>query len=306
MKCDMLIIDGRHMLYRTSDAFSDLSTEIDGVDVPTGGIYGFLNVLLKIHARWGGKVVVAWEGKDNFRVVEYPQYKGKDKPIDPDKLEFIKEMFQQEHFLKLILRSAGVRQYEGVGCEADDVMGRLAYQVGERGGHKVIIYTGDSDLRQCVYPDRVWTVSPSKGKIKERMYGPDEVFEKDGVKPDDIPLLKALAGDGSDNIPGVRGIGPKTAAILVNHYGDLEDIIVAACRENEDWPVAKRFQLSVANVRKDLALFLRLTTIKVDCGMKAIETQKRQADVVQLLHAFKFRSLAGPAELHGLMKMGGV
>jgi DNA polymerase-1 len=307
MKADLLIIDGRHMLWRTHDAFGMLSAEIDGKNVPTGGLYGFLNVAPKVHSRWGGRLVVAWEGRNNFRNELYPQYKGKHEPItDPAKLEFIREMAQQEAWLKDLLSKMGVRQYEGVRCEADDVIGRLATTVGSK-GKRVVIYSGDSDLRQLV-TGAVTTVSPAKGKIRETQYGPAEVEEKHGVAPEKIAELKALSGDGSDNIPGVRGIGPKTAAALLNHYGSLDEVIRVAGFPECDvtWPVAARFRDAIRGASGLLPLYLKLTTIKTDCEMKAITPAKRQSDVVEALKAFKFRSLISPPELRGLMNLGEV
>lgn len=303
MKADLFIIDARHLLYRTSDAYRSLTAEIDGDVIATGGMYGFLNIVLKVHHIYGGTVVVAWEGdKRNFRLGLYPKYKRKHEPIDPEKKEFISEMAIQETFLKACLRVMGVRQYLGVNCEADDVIGRLATEVSAR-GKRVMIYSGDSDLRQLVRKDRVWTVSPG-GKKGDTVYGPDEVQERHGVPPEKLAELKALGGDPSDNIPGVRGIGPKTAAELLRCYGSLGLVSSAAALDDSEWPVAERFK-DMINQCEDLEMFLKLTTIKTDCDMEVICPAKRQADVLQLLHTFKFRSLAGPAELHGLMKMGG-
>jgi len=303
MKCDLLIIDGRHMLYRTSDAFSNLSVEIDGEEIPTGGMYGFLNIATKVHSRYGGKVAVAWEGHGNFRVDLYPQYKNRHKEMDDDKLEFIREMGAQELWLKRILASAGVAQYEGVRCEADDVIGRLAHKVGIQKRKRVIIYSGDSDLRQLIESDHIWTVSPGKGRIREQLYGPAEALEKDGVPSFLISDMKALSGDSSDNVPGVRGIGPKTAATLLNHYGGLAAVMAAAVGEDEEWPVAERFKDSISQC-EDLELYHKLTTIDVECGMKKFPSERRQARVVEMMKLFHFRSLLAPAELQQVMGMG--
>lgn len=302
MKCDLLILDGRHLLYRTSDAFSELSIHLDGEEIPTGGVYGFLNIATKIHSKWGGRVAVAWEGRGNFRVDLYPQYKGRDKEMDDDKLDFVREMSAQELWLKRFLVFMGVRQYEGVRCEADDVIGRLAHKVGVEHGKRVIIYSGDSDLRQLIVRDHVWTVSPGKGRVREQLYGPDEVMEKDGVPPHLISDLKALSGDSSDNIPGVRGIGPKTAATLLNHYGSLTSVMGAAV-VSDDWPVSERFKQAICDC-EDLELYHTLTTIGKDCEMKTLPVKRRQAKVVEMLRLFRFRSLASPAELQQLMRMG--
>lgn len=306
-KSDLLLIDGRHLLYRVTDAFGDLEVEVDGESYPTGGIYGFLNVAIRIHQVYGGRVVVAWEGdRRNFRLDLMPSYKGRDQPMDEEKAEFISEMGAQEVWLKHILRSAGIRQYLGVNCEADDVIGNLATKVAAR-NKRVYIYSGDSDLRQLIHEREdgggVWTISPGMRRTGDKTYGPAEVQEKHGVPPELISDLKALSGDNSDNIPGVKGIGPKTAAQLLNHYGSLETVMGMAAAGSDDWPVAQRHRAAI-NDTPELELYHRLTSIKLDCDMELISPERRQADVVEQLKRFKFRSLAGPAELHQLMRMG--
>lgn len=312
LKTDLLILDGRHLLYRTSDAFRDLESKTsDGESFPTGGMYGFLNVSIKIHNIYGGVVVVAWEGDSrNFRLGLFPEYKRRNEPMDEDKADFISEMTVQESCVKQFLKHMGVRQYLGVNCEADDVIGRLARTVSAR-GKRVFIYSGDSDLRALVTdPGRplgnggVWAVSPGMRRQGDKVYDYDAVVERHGVPPDKLAELKALAGDKSDNVPGVRGIGDKTAAKLINCYGSLKLVRLAAMGDDPIWPVAERFKKLIAECA-DLGLYHKLTTIDCECDMVAIRREKRQAEVVKLMMMYKFRSLAGPAELYTLMRMGG-
>lgn len=301
VKASTLIFDGRHMLWRTVDAFGMLSTEVGGEEIGTGGIYGFLSVALRIHQRYGGQTIIAWEGTNNFRYKLYPEYKKKDEP-DQERLEFISDMAEQELRLKAILRAMGVEQYSGVGCEADDVIGRLATEHAASSKQRVIIYTGDSDLRQLVDGD-ITVVAPGR-KGKDAVYYEGAVFDKHGVHACHLADLKALAGDSSDNIPGIRGIGPKTAANLIAHYGDVEGIIKAAQDGPEGWKGPERFRQTIVDSAEDVRLFKKLTTIKTDAGMKAIKPIRSQKRVVQYLTLYKFRSLVAPIELNGLMRMG--
>lgn len=301
MKADIILYDGRHLLWRTSDAFGMLSVEIGGEDVGTGGVYGFLSVALRIHQRYGGRAIVAWEGTNNFRKQLYPEYKRKEEP-DQDRLEFINDLAEQEVRLKAILRAMGVEQYSGVGCEADDVLGRMATTLAAL-GHHVVIYTGDSDLRQLVN-DQITVVAPGR-KGKDTIYDAEAVEAKHGVKPGHLADLKALAGDSSDNIPGIRGIGDKTAAKLIAAYGDVEGIIRGAQGAPEDWQGAARFQQAIADQADDIRLYKELTTIRTDAGLKLIKPSRSQRRVVRHLMAYKFRSLVAPAELNGLMRMAG-
>jgi len=301
LKTDILIIDGRNLLWRTSDAFSDLSTVVGGEEIGTGGIYGFLSILIRIFNRYGGRVIIAWEGKNNFRYKLYPEYKKRAEP-DSDRQEMIADLREQERRLKAILRAMGVEQYFGTNCEADDVMGRLAAFY-EQTKSQVVIYTGDSDLRQLVCK-RIAVVAPGF-KGQETVYNAEQVKVKHGVAPKRLADLKALSGDSSDNIPGVRGIGQKTAEVLIGKYKGVEGVIKGAKKDTDGWPVAERFRSSILEAIEDIRLYKKLTKIDLNAGMKAIAPKRSQRLLVRHLKAYRFASLIAPLELGTLMKMSG-
>lgn len=299
-KNHIVIIDGKNLLWRNADAFSELTAYVDGEDINTGGMYGFVAGLIRIHARYRGRVIIAWEGKNNFRFDLYPQYKNRDKRTK-EQFELAEEVKGSEGRLNEFLSFAGVRQFYGVGCEADDVMGTIAIAAKKKGLNS-IIYTGDSDLRQLV-DSNILVASPSRGG--DIVYDKVKVKQKHGVIPGRLPILKALAGDSSDNIPGLTGIGEKTAASLVSLYGSLGAINIAAnILESNDWPVSNRFKEIVWNGRKDSELFLKLTTIKTDAKLKAVPVCKDKKEVIRLLKEYKFRSLSSAAELLEIMSLG--
>jgi len=306
MKNDVLILDGRHLLWRTSDAFSDLGAEINGREIGTGGIYGFLSVGIRIHQRYGGTTAVAWEGSGNFRFKLYPDYKKKLDTSD-ERMELVEDMNEQELRLKAMLRAMGIEQYYGVGCEADDVIGRLATEAKQK-GKSVTIYTGDSDLRQLV-TDGITVVAPGR-RAKDTIYDRQTVIEKHGVPPELIADQKALAGDKSDNIPGIRGIGPKTAADLVNAFGSADEVVKHAMRvkykliDKSHWPVAERFVLPITDGKKNIELYKKLTEIRTNKAMKRIKAKRNQITLLNHIRGYKFRSLMAPAELNALMRMG--
>ena len=308
MKVDNLILDGRHMLYRTSDAFRSLTTIVDEREIGCGGMYGFLTVALRVHKRYGGKVWVAWEGKraDNFRVELYPPYKQKVEPTE-EQLDFITDMVEQELRLKAMLRAIGVRQYEGVRCEADDVMTWVAHRQ-NKANESVLIYTGDSDLRQLVRgPEGKGVVVVAPGRRADDVLYDNawKVKEKHGVYPKMLPDLKALAGDSSDNIPGVKGIGPKTAVQLIEEYTDVKSVILAAAgKDGGRWPVAERFRQPIIDARRNILLFKRLTTLAPDVEVKEIPRRRSQKTLVKHFMMYKFRSLLTASELMDLMEMG--
>jgi len=297
------------MLYRTSDAFKTLSAEVGGEEIGCGGMYGFLNVAVKLFRRYcKGKVYVAWEGKrsKNFRRELYPDYKNKGEP-DPEKLEFLQDMGEQEKRLKAMLRAMGVRQFKGANCEADDVIAWLAWEA-QAAGKNTIVYTGDSDLRQLVHGDakapRIAVISPGF-KAKDVVYDTAEsVKAKHGVAPELLADLKALAGDNSDNIPGVRGCGPKTAATLLNTYGSLDGVLAKAKNGAEDWPVADRFKGMISEMEGDIRLYRRLTGLLDAPEVIEIPRRRSQKTLVRHFQAYKFRSLIVPSELMDLMRMG--
>lgn len=300
----LLIFDGRHLLYRTSDAFSSLSAVVGDEDIGTGGIYGFLSVAIRVHQKYLGQVAIAWEGSRNFRYSLYPDYKKKEKP-DQDRLNFLEDMNQQEIRLKALLRAIGVKQYTACNCEADDVMVALAnLHIQRNKGGDVIIYTGDSDLLQAVTLDgRIRVVAPGR-KGQSTTYDAKAVEDKHGVPPEGIAHLKALAGDNSDNIPGIRGIGPKTAALLIQRYKTVDDAIDAAKRGDPKWPVHDKFAKSVLEHADEVRLYLRLTKIGHNEICRLIAPKRDKAKVMEYLALYRFRSLMVHPEIQFLMRMG--
>lgn len=301
----MLVFDGRHLLYRTSDAFKELSAEVDGYEVGTGGMYGFLSCAIRVFNRYGGRVYVAWEGRrsENFRMKLYPDYKRRDE-VHADKLAFLDDMQEQELRLKRLLCLLGVRQYAAVGAEADDVIATLATRAASK-GMKTLVYTGDSDLRQLVSP-LVAVVSPMTGpnRREDTLYDDDaKVRGKHGVLPLQIPDLKALAGDTSDNIPGVDGIGPVSAVKLLTAYNTVNGVIKAAMEDHAAWPIAERFKEAIRLEQANVRLYKQLATVRSDVDMTVIKPVGDKARFVKEVMAYKMRTLVAPAELQTLYRM---
>lgn len=295
---DLLIIDGRHLLHRSFDVNKNLHVEIDGEYVGTGGIFGFLNSLTSIHRRHKGIVLIAWEGKNNFRYRLYKEYKKRKRERTIDEVQLYQDMIEQENRLKKILSMIGILQYSGVGCEADDVIGTLTTKFAS---YNVGVYSGDSDMRQLA--TRSISIVAPGFKGKEVVYTPEKVFEKHGVEPFQIPDLKALAGDSSDNIPGVPGIGPKKAVQLLDKYQSVESVILAAAGNDEGWPIPDRFKEIIDSNLEKIALFQSLTNIKTDVELIRIKPKR---DLVQLRKEFlalKFKVISTPMQIHAFSKM---
>jgi DNA polymerase-1 len=302
MKADTLIVDGRHALWRTSDAFKMLSAELGDQIIGTGGMYGFLCLMTRIHQKYGGKTIVAWEGSNNFRRELYPQYKEKT-AVDQEQLDMIEDMREQEKRLKAMLRALGVRQYYGDGCEADDVIGRLSKEYSADEDELVIIYSGDSDLRQLV-KENVVVAAPGYRGAKDVIYDQERVLEKHKVIPGYIADLKALSGDSSDNIPGVKGIGPVWASKLINSFGNVEKIIKAASGESEaEWPLSERFKDLIRSEKDNIRLYKELTTIRTSMPMKAIKPKPNREMLIKHFKAYHFASLLAAGEMFELSRL---
>jgi DNA polymerase-1 len=212
----LAVIDGKSVFYRGYYAMPQLNTS-EGT--PTGGVYGFaalsLELIRKVKPDY---VVVAWDKpKTNIRRRKelYPDYKAGRKPAPPD-------FYAQIPILHDLLEGFGWPLVELDDYEADDIMGSLALQAQEQGIETALI-TGDMDLLQVVSP-QTHVYIMKKGFTDIALYNPESFEEKYGLRVDQFLDLKALKGDSSDNIPGVPGVGEKTAITLLQKYETLDAI----------------------------------------------------------------------------------
>lgn len=211
----LMLIDGHSIAFRAYYALPESITDSDGR--PTNAIYGFCNMLFKlIGDEQPAYVAVVFDHGRPFREDIYPQYKEGRQEIDP-------EVKVQVRRLRPVLEALDIPMYQAEGYEADDVIATLTRQARERTEMYVLIVTGDRDLF-ALADDRVTILYP-QGSMKDAMrYTPEQVRERWDIEPAQVPLFKALVGDSSDNIPGVSGIGKKTAARLLAQYNSLDDI----------------------------------------------------------------------------------
>ncbi|MGV8082984.1 MAG: DNA polymerase I [Coriobacteriia bacterium] len=213
------VVDGNSLMHRAFHALPPTMTAPDGR--PTNAAYGFIAMLLKLVADLEPDgVIVAFDcGKPVFRIQALEQYKVQRPPTDPG----LKEQFPM---VRELLGGLNVPIVELEGWEGDDILGTLAVR-GKEAGAQVLLVTGDRDAFQLVNDD-VKVVTTKKGITDIVVYGPDEVYERYGVTPAQVPDYLGLKGDTSDNIPGVPGIGEKTAAKLLQQYGSLDELLARA------------------------------------------------------------------------------
>lgn len=208
-------MDGNSIAYR---AFFALPLLSNSSGLHTNAVYGFTTMLMKlIEEEKPTHVLVAFDaGKSTFRHEYYEDYKGGRSKTPP-------ELSEQFPILRELIDAFGIRQYELDGYEADDIIGTLT-KAAEESGKRVIVVSGDKDMLQLA-SEHVTIALTRKGVSEVDRYGPNEVQERYGLTPEQIIDLKGLMGDTSDNIPGIRGVGEKTALKLLNEYGTVENIL---------------------------------------------------------------------------------
>jgi len=209
----LFLLDGSSLAYRAFFALPESITTRDGF--PTNAIYGLSQMLLKIVTEYRpASVVVAWDAREKtFRHEEFEEYKAQ-RPHMPEPLS------QQWSRFPELMRAFGIVNLVKPGFEADDILGTLAEEA-KRQGVGSIVVTGDRDAMQVV-DDDIWVMSTGRGITDVKIYTPAAVLERFGVTPAAIPDYIGLKGDASDNIPGVPGIGEKTAAALLQQFGSID------------------------------------------------------------------------------------
>src|SRR3712207_2535043 len=208
------LIDGYSLLYR---AFYALPQSIaTSTGLPTNALYGFTSMVLKLLDEGGDVGIgVVWDGgMPKFRLDVFPEYKAQRSAM-PEELKV------QVGHLDEILEAMNIHAMRAEGFEADDVLATLSRRVPE--DVELGIVTGDQDAMQLV-DGRVKVLRTTRGVSEIKSYGREQVIEEYGVTPEQIPDYKALTGDPSDNIPGVKGIGPKGASSLLREFGSVENL----------------------------------------------------------------------------------
>ena len=212
----LVLIDGKSVFYRGYYAMGALSLS-DGT--PTGGVYGFAAIAMEIVKKLNPtKIVVAWDSKTSTskRRAIFPEYKaGRVKPGD--------DFYTQIPLLEELVKGLGWNFVEIDNYEADDIIGTLSRQADEAGDYETFIISSDLDMLQIV-DSNTHMLRILKGFTNIEQIDIAEIEAKYGIKKSQFLDLKALKGDSSDNIPGVAGIGEKTAAKLLNDYGDLDGV----------------------------------------------------------------------------------
>jgi DNA polymerase-1 len=281
MEKKLMILDGNSIANRAFYALPLLTTE-EGLY--TNAVYGFTTMLLRmLEEEKPTHVLVAFDaGKVTFRTEGYKEYKGK-------RMKTPSELSAQFPLLKELLDAFGVKHYELNGYEADDIIGTVSARA-EAEGFTTLIVSGDKDMLQLV-SDKTQVALTRKGISEVEMYSPEEIAAKYNLTPAQIIDLKGLMGDASDNIPGIPGVGEKTALKLLHEFQTVEGVLA-----HVDEVKGKKLQEKIAAHADDARMSKELATIlrdaPVEISLDEIEYRPFEKEkVVPVLERLAFKSL---------------
>src|SRR6266516_1942799 len=248
---ELFLVDGNNLAYRAFFALPEELATSDGFS--TGALLGFTNMLFKLLSDYRPRgVAVAWDTRPVHRHEQLESYKSERRPM-PDLLR------EQFPYFRPIVEAFGYRNLEFEGWEADDVIATLAVRA-DREGIRTCVVSTDRDAFQLV-SDNVCLMMTPRGVSDVHVYTPDRVEARLGISPEKVPDFIGLKGDPSDNIPGVPGIGDKTAAPLIQQYGSLEEVLEhvdeltpARARAIQEHAEQARGAKELATMRRDLEL----------------------------------------------------
>ena len=279
---ELFLIDGNSLAYRAFFALPESIATSRGE--PTNAIFGFASMLVKILTDYGPKAtIVVWDAGMSGREQEYEPYKAERKPR-PDLLR------EQWPNLEPLVEAFGYENVRVEGYEADDVIASLAEQA-KQAGIPVMIVTGDRDAYQLATNGSVRIMTTSRGITDTRVYDREGVVERYGIPPELVADFIGLKGDTSDNIPGVPGIGDKTAAQLLQKYGSLDSVLEHVDEiSGEKRRQNLRENADLARISKSLATLHR----GIDAGVDVTEIADRTPDRSRLREVFTRFELRDP------------
>jgi len=318
MKDTFLLVDGNSLMHRAFHALPPM--DADGIH--TNAIYGFLSMLLKVIKEENVQYLAVCfdEHGPTFRHTVYPDYKAGRKETPP-------ELRQQFSTILTLLDDLGIRRFSLQGWEADDLLGTLSLKGAEAGAAPLLL-TGDRDALQLV-GGGTELMFTRKGISETVRFNASKVYEEYGFTPEQVTDWKGLAGDSSDNIPGVPGVGDKTAVKLLQEYGNLENVL-----ENADQVKGKlgeklkayadqaRFSKELATIRRDAPVVftlsacalpdlrkgipalekLKLNSIIRRLGSEEESGEEESREALTMLHFDKAAVLAVPEEISVWLK----
>ncbi|MGV3464715.1 MAG: DNA polymerase I [Heyndrickxia sp.] len=290
----IILIDGNSIAYRAFFALPLLNNE---KGIHTNAVYGFTTMLMKLlEEEKPTHMLVAFDaGKTTFRHNTFKEYKGTRQKTPP-------ELSEQFPFIRELLDAYGIKRYELENYEADDIIGTLSKQA-EQDGFEVKVISGDKDLTQ-LSSDKTTVCITKKGISEIEKYTPEHIKEKYGLSPLQIIDMKGLMGDTSDNIPGVPGVGEKTAIKLLKEFNSLEKLLesidqVSGNKLKEKLETNK----DQAIMSKELATIFREAPVTVSLE-ETVYQQEHNEKLVSLFKELGFNSLLEKMDVEGIKNEG--
>ena len=275
----LILFDGHALVHRAFHALPSLSASKTGE--PTGAVYGFVLQLLKVlqDLRPTHLAMAFDRPAPTFRHLEFEEYKAQ-RPKAPD------ELVRQLGRVRDVVRAFNIPIFELDGYEADDIIGTISRQAAAQGINTIIV-TGDNDELQLV-SEKAKVLLPQRGFADSTLCDPKSVQEKYGVSPEQIPDLKGLQGDPSDNIPGVPGIGPKTAARLIQEFGSVDGIYQRLGEVTPD-KLRETLRAQEAQARQSRRLATIVTDVPIEFDLESCRAVGYDRDAaVQLFRELEF------------------
>ena len=286
----VMLVDGMALLFRAYYATASsgyIRRTRDGV--PTNAVYGFIRYFWDaVQTYEPSHVVCCWDMEgQTFRGEQFTAYKG-NRPSAPE------DLVPQFSLIREVVDSLGIPNISAAGYEADDCIGTLAKYYSREEEMNVLILSGDHDLLQLV-DERVSVIIMKKGHGNYKLYTPDSLIEEKGLQPEQIIDLKGLMGDTSDNYPGVRGIGEKTALKLIQEFGSID---VLLSRLDELTPSVRK------KIESDLEmLHLSRTLARIHCEVPvacSLDSSVLQLDPVLVIEKFEQLEMKSLCSLMGV------
>lgn len=294
----LVLIDGSGLIYRSFYAVPPFLKTPDGTQ--TNAVFGFANILLSLlNTQKPDYLAVALDKKGpTFRHEEFKEYKA-------TRIKAPQELYDQIPLVKKVISSFAIPMFEVERFEADDILATIAKQLANRKDLEIFIATGDFDMFQMV-GSNISILYPTKNFREAEIFRADDIEKKYGLSPSQIPDYKGIAGDNSDNLPGVMGIGEKGAKDLLHKYGTLENIY----KHLDELSLVMRKKLE--DSKENAFLSQRLATLNVEipldfdlqsCCVKSFDAQS----VGNLFRELGFKSLQKRLdELYGVKSMQGL
>lgn len=306
----LVLIDGHSVVFRAFYAIPYL-TAPDGEMV--NAVYGFASILLNVIEKLEPThVAVAFDvSAPTFRHTDFAGYKAQRK-------ETPSELKDQMGRVREVVEALNMPIFEVEGYEADDVIGTLARQASKRQSSKAskletVIVTGDQDAFQLVDDGKVMVWVPGRRSKPDKMYDSEEVVKKVGVRPEQVVDLKGLMGDSSDNIPGVKGIGPKTARRVLLEFGTIDNLyryLVGGSDDDEEIPktksqVSNKFKIQNSNIKTNEDERLERAGVKGAVLKKLVEGYEmavKSKGLATIITEVPIQLDLGACEIHGYNK----